>query len=168
MSALNELSSEKKSELAKIILNEGMVLASQREGSGVEVVHSGTCSSSPTSTPNGLFSAQAVTYNVTNNCDSEFTFAGISVTKVRLTANYVTGSGVVLRTTGVSARTLYSYEPGLNISYSNFSRYVSGGRGYFQTTVTVTRSIFGWNHSTRSSNLRLVTNGPGTVSCGWV
>jgi hypothetical protein len=167
LKALNQLSADKKTELARILLDEGVVQASQRPGSGVEIVQSGSCAPDGTPAP-GTVSLMATTYNVTANCDSSFTFAGVAVTKVRLTGNYVTGSGVVLRTTNVSAYTMFTYEPGLSISYSNLRHYVSGGRGYFQTTVTVTRSIFGWNHSTRSSNLRLVTNGPGVVSCGWV
>ncbi|MHA7188876.1 hypothetical protein ACX80N_01105 [Arthrobacter sp. MDT2-16] len=167
LKALNQLDEDKKTELARILLNEGVIQASQRPGSGIEIVQSGSCAPNGTPAP-GSVSLMATTYNVTANCDSTFTFAGVAVSKVRLTGNYVTGSGVVLRATNVSAYTMFTYEPGLAISYSNFSHYVSGGRGYFQTTVTVTRSIFGWNHSTRSSNLRLVTNGPGVVSCGWV
>ena len=166
LSALGMLDREQKSELAGILLDEGIIQASQRPDSGVEVVRTGECTSPAAG--GGSRAMLRSTYNVTANCDEEFRFAGISVTKVRLTATYVTGSGVVLTTNGATAYVVHSYEPGSSISFSNFSHYVSGGRGYFQTTVTVTRSIFGWNHSTRSANLRLVTNGPGVVSCGWV
>lgn len=166
LSALGMLDMEQKSELAGILLDEGIIQASQRPDSGVEVVRTGECTSPAAG--GGSRAMLRSTYNVTANCDEEFRFAGISVTKVRLTATYVTGSGVVLSTNGATGYGVHSYEPGSSISFSNFSHYVSGGRGYFQTTVTVTRSIFGWNHSTRSANLRLVTNGPGVVSCGWV
>lgn len=166
LSALGMLHKEQKTELARILLDEGIIQASQRPGSGVEVVRTGECTA-----PAERVRSRALlrsTYNVTANCDAEFRFAGVSVTKVRLIGTYVTGSGVVLSTNGATASVVHSYEPGASLSFGNFSHYVSGGRGYFQTTVTVTRSIFGWNHSTRSANLRLVTNGPGVVSCGWV
>lgn len=166
LDALDLLRKDKKSELARIILGEGVIEASQRPGSGVEVLRSGDCLS-PAKGVSAMAAVQA-TYNVTANCDADFTFAGVSVTKVRLTGSYVTGSGVVLGTNNASAYVMYSYEPGTSASFSNFSHYVSGGRGYFQTTVIVTRTIFGWNHSTRSGNLRLVTSGPGVVSCGCV
>ena len=166
LATLDNLGEEKRAELSRILLDEGIIQASQRQGSGVSVVKTGSCTTPPAAIT-GQPSVRA-TYNVTANCDSDFTFAGISVTKVRMTGNYVTGNGVVLSTSNVSAYVVHSYEPGASVSFSNFSHYRSGGQGYFQTTVTVTRSLFGWNHSTRSGNLRLVTNGPGVVSCGWV
>lgn len=166
LAALDVLGKDKKSELARIILGEGVVQASQRAGSGVQVRRTGDCTS-PAARASGMFSIQS-TYSVTANCDADFSFAGVSVTKVRLTGSYVTGSGVVLSTSNATAYVMHSYEPGSSVSFSNFSHSASGGRGQFQTTATVTRSLFGWTHSTRSGNLRLVTSGPGVVSCGWV
>lgn len=166
LKALDGLGNDKRAQLAGIILNEGVIQASQRPDSGVEVIRSGDCTNPAPSTR--AMAATLASYNVTANCDAEFTFAGVSVTKVRLTGSYVTGNGVVLSTSNATAYIMHSYEPGSAVSFSNFSHNVSGGRGNFQVTVTVTRSIFGWNHSTRSANLRLVTSGPGVVSCGWV
>ncbi len=168
LEAFDALSGKERQKLEGILKNERVLFAAERPGSGVSMRQS-NCHVTPTrfSSLSGT-STLAATYRVTATCDQEFLFAGISVTKVRLTGKYTTGRGRVLDTHRAYFRVLHSYEPGVSISNSDKRHYVSGGRGHFRTTVTVTRSIFGWEHSTRSGVLRLVTNGPGVVSCGWV
>lgn len=161
LAAFSKMTQAQKDELSSVMVNEGVVSAAQRAGSGVTMSETKDCQQP-------MAAAKSATYNVTSRCDKEFKFAGISITKVRLTGTYVTGQGRVLRTTGVAPSVIHNYEPGASIAFSNNSHRVSGGQGYFQTTVTVTRNIFGWNHSTRSANQQLVTNGPGVVSCKWV
>lgn len=161
LAAFNRMTQAQKDKLSNIMVTEGVIAAGARAGSGVTVSETKDCQQP-------MAAARAATYNVTARCDKEFKFAGVSITKVRITGSYVTGQGRVLRTTGIAPYVLHNYEPGASISFSNNSHWASGGRGYFQSTVTVTRNIFGWNHSTRSANLRLVTNGPGVVSCSWV
>ena len=161
LAAFSKMTQAQKNELSDIMVNDGVVAAAQREGSGVVMSEIKDCQQP-------MAAAKSATYNVTSRCDKEFKFAGISITKVRLTGTYVTGQGRVLRTTGVAPAVIHNYEPGASISFSNNSHRVAGGKGYFQSTVTVTRNIFGLNHSTRSANQQLVTNGPGVVSCKWV
>lgn len=161
LTAFGKMTQAQKDQLGSIMVDEGVVAAAQRAGSGVTMSETKDCQQP-------MAAARSATYNVTSRCDKEFKFAGISVTKVRLTGTYVTGQGKVLRTTGVAPTVLHNYEPGSSIAFSNNSHWVSGGKGYFRTNVAVTRSLFGWNHSTRSANLQLVTNGPGVVSCSWI
>ncbi|MCP3424812.1 hypothetical protein NBM05_01885 [Rothia sp. AR01] len=166
------LSEEQRGKLNEIINGEGVIAAAQDPNSGVTVDHidcgvEGAGAEGGASAPGLAVQAAAATYNVTSRCDQDFNFAGINITKIRLSGDYQTGSGRVLATYSATPQVVVSREPGANISFSNTTHRLGGGQGYFQTTVTVERSLFGWNHSTRSANLQLVTNGPGVVSCGW-
>lgn len=170
LEALNNLSDEEINQLDDILSGDGIFAAAENQVEGVDIIlsHETEDLQEMEDATQAAPMAAASTISRTRSCTSTFKFLGITINQIRLTGTYRVRSGKVIGTTSVSPRVIRTYEPGVLIAFSNSKRSYTSSRANFQTTVTVTRSIFGWNHSTRSSIHRLSANPSGTVTrCGF-
>ena len=176
---LRKLSTSKKAELGSILAGEGVLAESEKPDSKIETLRvdcgvaskeavKSNATSASRSAASPMATARAATiYNVTTTCDQKFLFLGINITQTRVTGKYQTQNQKVIKTTKASGSVIKSYEPGASISFSEDEHYRSGAKGIFKVRVTVTRSIFGWNHSTRSGVQVLRVNGKDREACFW-
>lgn len=115
--------------------------------------------------------AAAATYNVHSHADESFVFAGITVSKTRVWADYVTGSGVVKSIRDYGCQLVQNYEPTAEISTVEQSKSLSGGKATFKCKVTVKRGApTPWGQitwSTRQAYQYMSVNGPGVYAHGW-
>lgn len=115
--------------------------------------------------------ARATTYNVHSTADEEFRFAGILISKTRVWADYVTGSGRVLSTTNYGCQVLNNYDVFSEITVSQAGSSLSGGEATFLCNVVVRRGApTPWgqiNWSTASGIQFMTVNGPGVKARGW-
>lgn len=172
---LQNLPASQKAELGSILAGDGVLAEAQKPDSKIETVRT-NCEvdsqtvnqKAPTLSARAAVAAKAATvYNVSATCNQGFKFVGVLITQTRVTGKYQTQNQKVIKTTGVSGRVMKSYEPGASIAFSEEEHFRSGAKGIFKVTVTVSRSLFGWNHSTRSGVQVLRVNGKDSEACFW-
>ena len=111
------------------------------------------------------------TYSVHATGDETFSFAGIVITRTRVWADYVTGSGVVKRIANYGCQAITNYDAFAEVKVSNAGSSLSGGRATFLCDVVVKRGVpTAWGHvswSTRSGIQYLSVNGRGVTGHEW-
>ncbi|MDK8532199.1 hypothetical protein QP900_08820 [Corynebacterium marquesiae] len=170
LSKFEQLSSDQRSELEAFL--EGKRVPNLNYGEGETVATDGDFSRELKTSPSVTFYAAGGSKHIESW--DEFKFAGISVTKTKVSGSYETKPGVgATRILGHQCTVVHNYQPLTQVKTDKSNAYTSGGNATFLCAVEVKR---GWpspwgriSWSTKNATQGVVGNGNGKViNQGWM
>lgn len=170
LSKFEQLSSDKRSELEAFL--EGERVPSLSYGEGETVALDGDFSRELKTSPSVTFYAAGGEKYIEST--DEFKFAGISITKTKVSGSYETQPGVgATRVFGPYCDVVHDYQPLTEVKTNESNAYVSDGNATFLCAVEVKRGVpspwgrISW--STKNATQGVVGDGNGNViNQGWM